>query len=157
LAQLQEITTHAERTYPDECCGLLIGRFDHRHDSTQRTIVEVWPVANAWSLAVVEELSAVVPEAFVGLKTAKTERYWIDPSDLLKAQRYARDRQLNVIGIYHSHPDHPAIPSECDRRLAWPNYSYVIVSVQHGKTRETRSWYLDDTQQFRSEEVLIKC
>jgi proteasome lid subunit RPN8/RPN11 len=147
---------HAERTYPEECCGLLIGHFDRQSTAEQRTLVEVFPVVNAWSLAVADELATVAPAAFTGLERAKTERYWIDPHDLLWAQRYARDRQLSVIGVYHSHPDHVAIPSECDRRLAWPHYSYVIVSVYQGKAQETRSWHLDDRQQFQSEALLLK-
>ncbi|WAL58184.1 M67 family metallopeptidase [Thermocoleostomius sinensis] len=147
---------HAERTYPEECCGLLMGYVDRQSAPERRTLVEVFPVVNAWSLTVANELATVIPEALAGLKRAKTERYWIDPRDLLQAQRYARDRQFRVIGVYHSHPDHVAIPSECDRRLAWPHYSYLIVSVHQGKSQETHSWYLDDRQQFQSETLLIQ-
>jgi proteasome lid subunit RPN8/RPN11 len=147
---------HAERTYPEECCGLLMGYVDRQSTPERRTLAEVFPVVNAWSLTLANELATVIPEALVGLKRAKTERYWIDPRDLLQAQRYARDRQFSVIGVYHSHPDHVAIPSECDRRLAWPHYSYLIVSVHQGKGQETHSWYLDDRQQFQSETLLIQ-
>jgi proteasome lid subunit RPN8/RPN11 len=150
---LQQIHTHAERTYPEECCGLLLGQFDRQQ--SQSRVMEVWPVVNAWSLTVAEELAAIEPAAFTGLKTAKTDRYWIDPQDLLKAQRYARDRHMQMIGIYHSHPDHPAQPSECDRRLAWAQYSYVIVSVRDGQSQATHCWNLDANHQFQAEELLI--
>jgi proteasome lid subunit RPN8/RPN11 len=73
---------------------------------------------------------------------------------MLKAQKDARDRNLDIIGIYHSHPDHPAVPSEFDRAIAWQRYSYVIVSVQQGKTCDLQSWSLDDNCQFQSEEIL---
>jgi proteasome lid subunit RPN8/RPN11 len=85
--------------------------------------------------------------------TGKSDRYWIDPQDLLVAQRYARDRQINILGIYHSHPDHPAVPSESDRLLAWSDYSYLILSVQSGIVSDYRCWTLDQHHQFQLEEV----
>jgi proteasome lid subunit RPN8/RPN11 len=82
---------------------------------------------------------------------------------MLKAQKDARDseallrsadRNLDIIGIYHSHPDHPAVPSEFDRAIAWSQYSYIIVSVQQGKACDLKSWSLDDDHQFQPEEIL---
>jgi proteasome lid subunit RPN8/RPN11 len=72
---------------------------------------------------------------------------------MLQVQRSARERELEIIGIYHSHPDHPAVPSECDRRLAWPVYSYVILSVQSGQVMACQSWRLDDQHQFQPEAI----
>lgn len=158
--QLQQISTHAERTYPEECCGLLIGQID-RTRSSSKTLLEIWEVSNAWSAAIAEELSTVIPAAEEKLadekqlRSDKTDRYWIDPREMLKAQRYARDHQLEIIGIYHSHPDHPAVPSECDRRLAWTQYSYLIVSVQQGIAKLTQCWSLDETHQFQLEKLMI--
>ncbi len=103
-----------------------------------KTVVEVMPTENAWS----EEDS-------------KRRRYAIAPEILLKVQKQARDRSLNIIGIYHSHPDNPAIPSESDRFLAWQEYSYIIVSVPNGKALELKSWCLDKNHQFQEEEIEI--
>jgi proteasome lid subunit RPN8/RPN11 len=74
---------------------------------------------------------------------------------MLMAMREARNCSLEIIGIYHSHPDHPAVPSECDRQLAWPQYSYIIVSVAQGYAAESKSWILDDTHQFQPEPIVI--
>jgi len=153
--QLQQISTHAERTYPEECCGLLIGQIDRTTPSAPKTVLEVWQVPNAWNSEIAEELAAALANTDQQLRFAKTDRYWIDPRDMLTAQRYARDRQLNIIGIYHSHPDHPAVPSECDRRLAWTQYSYLIVSVQQGVANLTQCWHLDETHQFQPEELTL--
>jgi proteasome lid subunit RPN8/RPN11 len=84
----------------------------------------------------------------------KERRYWIDPQDLFAAQRYARRHNLDIIGIYHSHPDHAAVPSECDRAYAWAQYSYVIVSIQQGNAHSFQSWSLNDQHQFEAEEIL---
>lgn len=83
-----------------------------------------------------------------------TRRYWIDPKELLAAQKHGRDRQLDIIGVYHSHPEHSAIPSECDRACAWPHYSYLIISVHQGQAQDYRSWSLDEQQHFQPEAIL---
>lgn len=151
---LQAIFSHAERIYPEECCGLLLGRLseDDGQNVAIKTVVEVWETVNAWD----EEVETSFSDASSELghhNLTKARRYWIDPRDMLAAQQYARDRQLDIIGIYHSHPDHPATPSECDRAAAWHDYSYMIVSVQHGKANHVLCWTLDDHDQFQSEEI----
>lgn len=142
---LQAIRTHGESTYPEECCGIMLG---HLGDDG-KTVVEVWGTENAWSAETADEFPAGEGEA------SKRRRYAIAPVDMLKAQREARDRSLNIIGIYHSHPDHPAIPSEMDRAIAWQVYSYIIVSVPQSKAGDLRSWCLDDSHQFQPEEIII--
>jgi proteasome lid subunit RPN8/RPN11 len=72
---------------------------------------------------------------------------------MLQTQKEARNRNLNIIGIYHSHPNYPAIPSEWDRIYAWTEYSYVILSVQKGQAGELQSWTLDDKHQFQPEKI----
>jgi proteasome lid subunit RPN8/RPN11 len=129
---LQIIRTHAASTYPEECCGIMLGYLANE----SKTVVQVIPTENAWS----EEDS-------------KRRRYTIAPEIMLKVQTYARDRSLSIIGIYHSHPDYPAIPSESDRTQAWQEYSYIIVSVPNGKALELRSWHLDDNHQFQEEAI----
>ncbi|BAZ01484.1 Mov34/MPN/PAD-1 family protein [Tolypothrix tenuis PCC 7101] len=139
---LQIIRTHAESTYPDECCGIILG-----HVTLEgKTVVEIMPTENAWNTEAAN---------FSGDRTTETERrrYAIAPQVMLQAQRKARDRSLNIIGIYHSHPDAAAIPSECDRLYAWPEYSYIIVSVQKGKAETLQSWSLDESHQFQPEAI----
>ncbi|GAB4378424.1 MAG: M67 family metallopeptidase [Elainellaceae cyanobacterium] len=153
-SQLNDIALHAERTYPEECCGLLIGTFDR--DRSAIWVAEVWAVENAWD----DQAEAAMRELYQQGKAhpqnlTKFERYWIDPKTMLEAQRYGRDRQLDIIGIYHSHPDHPALPSECDRLLAWAQYAYIIVSVQQGVVQDFRCWRLDTEHQFQPEEIMI--
>ncbi|MFN6516805.1 MAG: Mov34/MPN/PAD-1 family protein [Nostoc sp. CreGUA01] len=138
---LQIIRSHAENIYPDECCGIILGYVANEG----KTTVEVMPTENAWNTEAGAEFS--------GERTveSKKRQYAIAPQVMLQAQKQARDRSLSIIGIFHSHPDHPAIPSECDRLYAWQGYSYIIVSVQKGKAAELRSWSLDDTHQFQAE------
>lgn len=108
--------------------------------SEAKTVVEVMPAENVWS----KEESG-----------GKKRRYAIAPEFMLKIQKEARSSSLNIIGIYHSHPDYPAIPSESDRIQAWQEYSYIIVSVPNGKAAELKSWCLDDTHQFQEEAIEI--
>lgn len=139
---LQTIRTHAESTYPDECCGIILGSLA----SEGKTVVEVIPTANAWST----ESANFSQENTVH---SERQRYAIAPQVMLQVQKQARDRSLNIIGIYHSHTDNPAIPSECDRLYAWPGYSYIIVSVQNGQAGELNSWSLDNTHHFQPESI----
>lgn len=141
---LQVISTHAESTYPDECCGILLGQIA----DDAKTLVEVWQTENAWSAETADSYPATE------LDMTRARRYAIAPAVLLQAQRSARARHLDIIGIYHSHPNHPAIPSECDRVCAWHQYSYIIVSVQNSKACDLRSWSLDDDHQFQPEEII---
>ncbi len=142
-SDFQKISTHAETSYPNECCGLLLGQ----QNQQTKTVIEVWPAENAWQT----EADKSWPE-----QTELTEerRYAISPEVILKAMKYGRERHLSIIGIYHSHPDHRAIPSEFDRTYAWPEYSYIILSVEKGKTIDFLSWSLDDNHQFQPEKII---
>jgi proteasome lid subunit RPN8/RPN11 len=141
---LEAISRQAERTYPEECCGIVLGKIGDQG----KTVVEVWETLNAWS----EEKWAEFPGS--GGVRGKERTFAIAPLEIIKAQKAARDRQLQIVGFYHSHPDHPAIPSEMDRAIAWAVYSYIIVSVSEGKALEVRSWCLDDAHQFQEEKIL---
>lgn len=145
----QLMITHAEQTYPHECCGLMMGQI---HENGDKQLVEIIPTENAWN--------AETSKNFEILETSQevvttTEHYFtISPQAMLKAQKQGRDRNLVIIGIYHSHPDHPAIPSEFDRVYAWSEYSYVIISVEKGKATDLQNWSLEDNHQFQVEELI---
>ena len=141
---LQAIYAYAERTYPEECCGLLLGTIA----ADASVVHDVYAVPNAWDTEAANELNENV-------SFTKTRRYWIAPEDMLAGMREARQRNLGIIGIYHSHPDYPAEPSECDRALAWSQYSYLIVSVEQGTANNHRSWTLNEQHQFEPEALQL--
>jgi proteasome lid subunit RPN8/RPN11 len=136
---LARIRAHGEAAYPEECCGVLIGRVTPagREIATEPS-------------ATVERTVAADNER----ADSRHNRYVISPQSLLRAQREARASGLDVVGYYHSHPDHPARPSEFDREHAWPGTSYVIVSVQKGKAVDCRSWRLRDDRSAVVEETI---
>lgn len=138
---------HAERVYPEECCGLIVGEISTVDGEPLKSVVRIVALDNEWTPDVVE---ADRPEP-----TTKRRRYWIDPRDMLRVQKQARDEGLNIIGIYHSHPDSEAVPSECDRAQAWPQYAYVIVSVANGEAVDLQNWALDSDRQFQPEAIRV--
>ncbi len=145
---LQAMKNHAKSTYPEECCGLLVGQ----RSGDTKTLIEVLPTDNSWGDEAVDTFQS--SEGSAQRKSSKRNRFSIAPIVMLKAQKDARDRNLDIIGIFHSHPDYPAVPSEFDRAIAWQQYSYIIVSVQQGLACDLKSWTLDDDQQFQPEEIL---
>jgi proteasome lid subunit RPN8/RPN11 len=138
--QRKIICNQAESVYPEECCGILLGKIA----GTSKTVMEVIPTINAWVKSELEETDRT-----------KNNRYSIDPQDIFTAQKRARELHLDIIGFFHSHPDYPAIPSTCDRTQAWEVYSYPIVSVINGKVSEIESWVLDSDGVFQLEEIQI--
>ena len=141
---VQTIWLHAERTYPNECCGLLLGT----SQADDRRVEAVRAVQNAWNQHVATELHD-------DPTLTQVRRYWIDPADMLSGMKAARQQGFDIIGIYHSHIDHPAIPSECDRQLAWSQYSYLIVSVQQGVAIDQQSWTLNAHHHFQAETIQV--
>lgn len=149
---IETITAHAQATYPEECCGLLIGTVDRSQQPEVRVLTEVWRTQNAWNpeaATAMAELTDINQD-----NLTKTNYYWIDPQEIFQAQRHARAHHLEIIGVYHSHPDHAALPSESDRAVAWMGYSYMIVSVVRGAAAEVRCWCLNEQNQFEAEEML---
>jgi proteasome lid subunit RPN8/RPN11 len=147
--QIQTILDESHQTYPQECCGLLLG---HKigHD---RVCHKIWPTHNRWTPEIAEEFNLEpIDEA---IQHHPADRYWIDPQDLLAAQKWGREQGQTIIGIYHSHPNHPAVPSEQDRRWAWSGYVYLIISIQGDQLLDYRCWVLNENQQFESEDLLI--
>jgi proteasome lid subunit RPN8/RPN11 len=131
---LDEIRRHGESDYPHECCGLLIGSFGA---DGRKVTEETFPISNAREEA------------------AKRNRFLIAPEDLLRGEKHARKSGRDVVGFYHSHPDHPAVPSQFDLDHAWPVYSYVIVAVKEGKAGDLLSYEMrSDRSRFDSEDLL---
>ena len=129
---IDAITAHAEKDYPHECGGMLIGKFAEG----KKTVVETFPLVNARE------------------EEARHNRVLILPTDVLRAERYAREKKLDVVGYYHSHPDDRAVPSQYDLDHAWPFFSYLIVSVRAGKPEAMTSWRLrEDRSAFDPERL----
>ena len=143
----EKIRAHGAETYPQECCGALLGRDsnavlenDQREGSltAAREILELFPLINRRD-------------------DSPRNRFSVTAQDVLEAEKAAREHGLEVVGWYHSHPDHPARPSEYDRDHAWPWYSYIIVSVQNGAPQDMTSWRLsDDRAGFSPEGIEIR-
>ena len=126
---LAEMKSHALTTFPDECCGFLYGT---EHTGNSRMITKILEVNNSKA-------------------GDKKRRFEISGKDYMLAEKFALDNDTLLLGIYHSHPNHPAIPSEHDRVAALPYFSYVILSVTPGNTDHIRSWQLNESSQFEEE------
>jgi proteasome lid subunit RPN8/RPN11 len=134
-AVLDAIRRHAAASYPDECCGALVGRYDP-----------------ATSDASVSEAVFLANTTDAGAR----RRFLVRPEDYRYAEAAAHAAHAELIGFYHSHPDHPARPSRYDLDHAWPNLSYVIVAVDHARPEATTSWRLrDDRAAFEEERLEI--
>ncbi|MCJ8280845.1 MAG: M67 family metallopeptidase [Rivularia sp. ALOHA_DT_140] len=144
---LRIIFNHAQSSYPEECCGVILGNISN----SDKIAVEIIPTENAWN-------SEETVDNFQdnNRDRSKKRRYAIAPRKMLELQKSSREKELNIIGIFHSHPDYPAIPSEFDRKNAWQEYSYIIVSIQQGQPDNINSWVLDDNDQFQQEEIIFK-
>jgi proteasome lid subunit RPN8/RPN11 len=127
----QVMNEHAKATFPYECCGFLYGT----DNENGRQITE----------------AIIAPNSKKG---DQRRRFEISPLDYMKAEQYALQHETQFLGIYHSHPNHPAIASEHDLAKAMPFFSYVIVSVMEGEVADTKSWKLkEDERVFLEEEV----
>jgi proteasome lid subunit RPN8/RPN11 len=146
---LWAIHEHGCQAYPAECCGMLLGHVD----GGQKVVTEVVPLKNLRHDP--QRAQELLPVADPG-RESERNRFLIDPREQLRVEKSARERQLDVLGYYHSHPDHPARPSQYDQEHAWPWYSYVILSVEQGKARDVSSWVLaEDRSHFDPQSVEI--
>ena len=136
----EKIRKHAAETYPHECCGALLGRdvMSNENRPGSREVLDCLPLTNRRD-------------------DSPRNRYSVAPLDVVDADRVSQARGMNLIGWYHSHPDHPARPSAYDRDYAWPWYSYVIVSVHSGVPKEMTSWRLNDDRAEYSQETIEVC
>ena len=131
---LELIQAEGEAHFPEECCGFLFGT----SAGESRDVIEVHPIRNAQD-------------------ENRARRFLITPEQFRNAEAYATERGFELIGFYHTHPDHPAVPSDFDREHALPFYSYVILSVRKGAAAELRSWQLElERNGYMEEQVNIK-
>jgi proteasome lid subunit RPN8/RPN11 len=133
----EALQRHAESAYPEECCGVLVG-----------TII-----------ASARHVHAIITCRNIRSADAHT-RYEINPAELVRVQREARESGMEILGFYHSHPDHPAQPSSTDIAHAhWIGCSYVIISINRGQATETRSFLLAGTKEedksFWTEDLIL--
>lgn len=128
-ALVEAMRRQSEEAYPAECCGVLAG-----------------------TPGQIKEVSRLVP--MTNRRTDDPHRYLISPDDLRTAEAKLRSAGLEVLGCYHSHPDHPAAPSAFDTEQAWPWYSYIIVRVDRGRAAEMTSWVLDEDRSAMRPESL---
>lgn len=140
------IAAHAEATYPDECVGLLLGRLE----GERKLALDIYRAENRWA--------GQVALAESDDPTSRRDRFYLDPRDYMRADREALARGLEVVGVYHSHPDHPAVPSERDRvgaqAIGGTSFAFVIQSVRAGSAAELASWLLvDEGARFVQEEI----
>ena len=129
-ALADEIRRHGEAAYPAECCGAMVGRAE----SAAKEVLRLAPAVNR--------------------RTDDPHRYLIAPDDLRQLEPAVRESGQEIVGYYHSHPDHPARPSTFDAEHAWPWYSYLIVCVDHGRGADMASWVLDDKRPLMHPESL---
>ncbi len=122
-----QMVTHAQATYPNECCGAMMGSIG----DDGKTVSAAMPLENAY-------------------EGERGSRYELRPEDLLKADKEARSRKLDLIGIYHSHPDCDAYFSETDLKNSCPWYSFVVLSIRNGAFDHANSW-LPDADQTKAE------
>ena len=129
-ALADEIRRHGETAYPAECCGAMVGRVE----GAAKEVLRLSPAVNR--------------------RTDDPHRYLIAPDDLRRLEREVREAGQEIVGYYHSHPDHPARPSAFDAEHAWPWYSYLIVRIDHGRGADLASWVLDDERPLMHPESL---
>lgn len=130
---LSQIQSHGERAYPEEGAGFLLGI-----DDGERLVQDVIGLSNAREPG------------------ARRNRYLIEPKDYIQAEQEAERRNLSLLGVFHSHPDHPDQPSEFDREWAQPAFSYIITSVNSGRAVSSKSWRLsEDRMRFAQEEIRL--
>jgi proteasome lid subunit RPN8/RPN11 len=137
--QMAQIEEHARETYPEECCGILIGLRAERP--------AVYSAYRAQNRNFVRSF----------------DRYELDPRDILTADRAAENENQEILGFYHSHPDHPPLPSATDAEHAWPGYLYLIVAVTERGETESRGWSWSEQRQLeerpieQSQRSLFRC
>ena len=133
---LDSLSKHLISTYPEEGCGLLVGTIN----AGVKEVIEAIPVKNVYA----------------GTSGSKRNRYSIDPLEYMRIENEVSNRGQAVLGVFHSHPDAPAVPSAYDKEHAVPTFSYLIVSIRGGKVEEVAAWQIDEVNdRFVQEQLEI--
>jgi len=127
------IHDHAKETYPEECSGVIVGM----DVGEMKIVVDVWRAENTFE------------------EDERGHRFLIDPKEYIAFEKRAGERDMDILGVYHSHPDHPAKPSDYDCEHAWPGWSYVIASVSENGVEDMRSWLLKDDRSGYKDEPIV--
>ena len=127
---MEKILEHVRQTYPHECCGLMVG-----NGSLSKEVIDYRIIPN------------------INHDRAH-DRYIMDPKVFNQIDGELREKKLEILGIYHSHPDHPSRPSEFDREHAWPIYSYVVIACEKGVKTQAQSWVINEESAHFEEEKL---
>lgn len=131
---MERMKEHGRRSYPEECCGFLLGS----SDGNARSVRDIFELGNA-------------------MQENRSRRYIVTPEEYREAEIRAQAVHLELLGVYHSHPDHPARPSQFDLDHALPWWSYIIIAVDRGSPSEVTCWQLrDDRSGFESEQVEVE-
>ncbi len=134
---LDRMLVHASFTYPEECCGFMIGEF--RQGTAVKKVTSSRAVVNVFE------------------KSERYHRYTIDPKEYISIENEAEKSGKEVVGIYHSHPNAPPRPSQYDQNHAWPTLSYIVIEVRERKPIEVASWRLkDDRSSFLEEQLTVE-
>lgn len=158
---IEKMWEEAQATYPFECCGILVGKLTQGEKVVELTL----PTPNAWNRKS-PLLPLPWPRVGKGVRAWQADetplpdsgkqenRFLIPPEAFLRAEKKAREEGYELLGFYHSHPDHPPRPSSYDLEYAWPTYSYLILSVEEKKPAGMNSWVLqDDRNGFHKETI----
>ena len=133
-SHVKSIEQSARGSFPNECCGFLLGTLNE--DS--REVVEVVPATNS------------------GQEGEQYHRFLITPDDYRRCEKVAREKEMDILGFFHSHPNAKARPSKYDLDHAWPWYSYIIVSLIENEVKDMTSWVLaEDRDKFHEQEIKI--
>lgn len=128
---MHAIREHGREAYPEECCGALLGV---RGEPARVSRIE--RIENS-------------------RESNRVRRYEVSPQDYLRLEKLARESGVDLLGFYHSHPDHPAAPSAYDREHAFPFFHYLVCAVASGRPGEVTAWTLsEDRGEFESEEIV---
>ncbi|HEY9167592.1 MAG TPA: M67 family metallopeptidase [Candidatus Kryptonia bacterium] len=130
--QVRQIYRHVERTYPEEGCGFMLGE----NSGESQTVRRVFEINNSQD-------------------ENRKRRFLITPEQYMQAERIAAEHRMDLLGFYHSHPDHPAIPSAFDTEHALPLFAYLIVSLAEGKSKTMSGWRLSESRERFIESNLI--
>jgi proteasome lid subunit RPN8/RPN11 len=131
-SHLSQLKALAEGAWPFECCGVLVGR---RPQPPLSEVLDVWAARN--------------------IASDRRTRFEMAPEALIAAQRRARARDLEILGYYHSHPGHEAVPSHRDMETAWAGLSHLILEVREGRWRAARGWRIDGPDGVRAEITVL--